>query len=171
MLGLILSRLRQQNSNWNALSVKQLLSPLFALYLKKTNSITVLLIIINNGVCAHVCTPTDVIGLSHTHTHTCTHTHHNERQHSDSNWVCVTAGNVCASTSSTYTYAVGCIYSPFFHCCHDSPVSHRPERRVAQVKNPLSATPLRHNAAAGRCRNLIIKRKLVTLAWQPRGVG
>lgn len=48
MFGLILSRLSQQNINWNAPSVKQLLTPL---YLEKTNSITPVMIIINNVVC------------------------------------------------------------------------------------------------------------------------
>lgn len=80
MLGLILSRLSQQNINWNAPSVKQLLTPL---YLENTNSITPVMIIINNVVCFSVLRHNDrvegqkygVFGCIHARPNTHTHTH------------------------------------------------------------------------------------------------
>lgn len=79
MLGLILSRLSQQNINWNAQSVKQLLTPL---YLENTNSITPVMIIINNVVCFSVLRHNDrvegqkygVFGCIHARPNTHTHT-------------------------------------------------------------------------------------------------
>lgn len=85
MLGLILSRLSQQNINWNAPSVKQLLTPL---YLENTNSITPVMIIINNVVCFSVLRHNDrvegqkygVFGCIHARPNTHTHTHYREQQ-------------------------------------------------------------------------------------------
>ncbi len=142
MLGLILSRLRQQNSNWNAPSVKQLLVVLFGLHLKKTNSITIMLIIIT--VCLrtqkerawtdiwHLLVYTDVTN-THTHTHTTKNINTLWLQQSLCVLVCAmrttTSMCVCARSHG------GAFIAPF-PCCDDSPVSHRPESEVAQVRNP-----------------------------------
>lgn len=166
MLGLILSRLSQQNINWNAQSVKQLLTPL---YLENTNSITPVMIIINNVVCFSVLRHNDrvegqkygVFGCIHTRPNTHTHTHYREQQRKYLlSEPCVQAWvYVCE-------HAWGCVYSPLA-CCHDSPMSHKPgSAKLRKSGALLCHFIVWHGAAAGRWRNLIIKRKLVILAWE-----
>lgn len=142
MLGFAFPRLRQQNSNWNASSVKQLQIVLFPLfYLKKTNSVP---IITNNGVCLRVWA-----------------VYLNTKRGSKDRF-CLTTENVCTCVRMCITttkhecvcvYLLGgCIYSPF-SCCYDSPVSHRPERRADLRKSgtPLCHFTVRHGARQVGC--------------------